>query len=157
MRNRSNRFAGGRLFTVNNLPQVKCNLYHPYSRWCGKACRCLREIQTYRDQRSRCVNLFSIWYVYYEFLSGFNYCLRNPNLLHIYRRIGYRLCPRCSSSGKTCTCGSRHRPRGAREVFRYARARLSLDEHRGQGRYPAYTPNSNIDSECMRNWVADQM
>ena len=24
--------AWGRLFTVNNLPQVKCNLYHPYSR-----------------------------------------------------------------------------------------------------------------------------
>ena len=55
VRNRSNRFAGGRLFTVNNLPQVKCNLYHPYSRWCRKACRCLREILTYRDQRSRCV------------------------------------------------------------------------------------------------------
>ena len=32
-----------------------------------------------------------------------------------------------------------------------------LDEHRGQGRYPAYTPNSNIDSECMQNGVADQM
>ena len=32
-----------------------------------------------------------------------------------------------------------------------------LDEHRGQGRYPAYTPNSNIDSECMQNTVADQM
>ena len=51
----SNRFAGGRFFTVNNLPQVKCNLYHPYSRWCRKACRCLRKILTYRDQRSRCV------------------------------------------------------------------------------------------------------
>ena len=55
VRNRSNRFAGGRLFTVNNLSQVKCNLYHSYSRWCRKACRCLREILTYRDQRSRCV------------------------------------------------------------------------------------------------------
>ena len=41
------------------------------------------------------------------------------------RRIGYRPCPRCSSSRKTCTCESRHRPRGAREVFRYARAGLS--------------------------------
>ena len=40
---------------MNNLPRVKCNLYHPYSRWCRKACRCLREILTYRDQRSRCV------------------------------------------------------------------------------------------------------
>ena len=39
--------------------------------------------------------------------------------------IGYRPCPRCSSSRKTCTCGSIHRPRGAREVFRYARAGLS--------------------------------
>ena len=32
-----------------------------------------------------------------------------------------------------------------------------LDEHRGQGPCPAYTPNSNIDSGCMRNCVADQM
>ena len=32
-----------------------------------------------------------------------------------------------------------------------------LDEHRGQGRYPAYTPNSNIDSQCIQNAVADQM
>ena len=56
----SNRFAEGRLFTVNNLPRVKCNLYHPYSRRCRKACRCLREILTYRDQRSRCV-MVDIW------------------------------------------------------------------------------------------------
>ena len=35
--NRSNRFAGGRLFTMNDLPQVKCNLYHSYSRWCRKS------------------------------------------------------------------------------------------------------------------------
>ena len=32
-----------------------------------------------------------------------------------------------------------------------------LDEHRGQGRYPAYTPNSNIDSQCIQNGVAAQM
>ena len=32
-----------------------------------------------------------------------------------------------------------------------------LDEHRGQGRYPAYTPNSNIDSQCIQNGVADQI
>ena len=57
VRNRSNRFAGGRLFTVNNIPQVKCKLYHSYSRWCRKACRYLREILTYRDQRIRCVKL----------------------------------------------------------------------------------------------------
>ena len=57
VRNSSIRFAGGRLFTMNNLPQVKCKLYHSYSRWCRKACRCLREILTNRDQRSRCVNL----------------------------------------------------------------------------------------------------
>ena len=30
-----------------------------------------------------------------------------------------------------------------------------LDEHRGQGRYLAYTPNSNTDSECTQNGVAD--
>ena len=28
---RNNRFAGGKLFTVNNLPPVRCNLYHPSS------------------------------------------------------------------------------------------------------------------------------
>ena len=28
-----------------------------------------------------------------------------------------------------------------------------LDEHRGQGRYPAYTPNSNIDRQCIQNNV----
>ena len=32
-----------------------------------------------------------------------------------------------------------------------------LDEHRGQDRYPTYTPNSNIDSTCIQNGVADQM
>ena len=32
-----------------------------------------------------------------------------------------------------------------------------LDEHRGQGRYPAYTPNSNIDSQCIQNGVAAQL
>ena len=42
----SNRFAGGRLFTVNNLPPVKSNTYHPFSRWNRKACRYLREILT---------------------------------------------------------------------------------------------------------------
>ena len=42
---------------MNNLPPVKCNLYHPFSWWCRKACRCLREILTFKDQRSRCVNL----------------------------------------------------------------------------------------------------
>ena len=31
-----------------------------------------------------------------------------------------------------------------------------LDEHRGQGRYPAYTPNSS-DSECRQNGVADKI
>ena len=31
-----------------------------------------------------------------------------------------------------------------------------LDEQRGQCRYPAYTQNSNIDSECIQNGVADQ-
>ena len=60
VRNRSNRFVGGRLFTANNLPEVKCNLYHPYSRWCRKACRCLREVLTYRDQRSRCVKINTV-------------------------------------------------------------------------------------------------
>ena len=42
---------------MNDLPPGKCNLYHPYFRWCRKACRYLREILTYRDQRSRCVIL----------------------------------------------------------------------------------------------------
>ena len=32
-----------------------------------------------------------------------------------------------------------------------------LDGHRGQGRYPAYTLNSNIYSKCIQNGVADQM
>ena len=32
-----------------------------------------------------------------------------------------------------------------------------LDEHRGQGRYPTYTPNSNIYSTCIQNEIADQM
>ena len=32
-----------------------------------------------------------------------------------------------------------------------------LDEHRGQGRYPAYTPNSNSKSKCTLNGFADQM
>ena len=32
-----------------------------------------------------------------------------------------------------------------------------LDEHRGQGRYPTYTPNTNIDSTYIKNGVADQM
>ena len=32
-----------------------------------------------------------------------------------------------------------------------------LDEHREQGRYPTYTPNSNIGSTYIQNSVADQM
>ena len=32
-----------------------------------------------------------------------------------------------------------------------------LDEHRGQGRYPTYTLNSNTDTTCKQNGVADQM
>ena len=43
--------------------------------------------------------------------------------------------------------------RAEREVFRF----FPLDKHQGQGRYPAYTPNSNIDCECMQNGVKDQM
>ena len=68
VRNRNNRFAGSRLFTVNDLPPVKCNLYHPYFRWCRKACRYLREILTYRDQRSRCVNVFIYYFFFFPFL-----------------------------------------------------------------------------------------
>ena len=34
---------------------------------------------------------------------------------------------------------------------------FSLDGHRGRGRYPAYTLNSNIDGQCIQNRVADQM
>ena len=40
-------FAGDRLFTMNILENG----------WYRKACRYLREILTYRDQRSRCVNM----------------------------------------------------------------------------------------------------
>ena len=53
-----------------------------------------------------------------------NHEYSNP-LIQSHVCIGYRPCPRCSSCRKTCTCGSRHRQRGAREVFRYAWAGLS--------------------------------
>ena len=61
-------------------------------------------------------------YVFFQLIAFF---LVLDFFSFIYLCIGYRPCPRCSSSGKTCTCESRHRPRGAREVFRYARAGLS--------------------------------
>ena len=32
-----------------------------------------------------------------------------------------------------------------------------LDEHRGQGRYPTYTPNSIIDNTRIQNGVANQI
>ena len=34
---------------------------------------------------------------------------------------------------------------------------FSLDEHRGQGRYPTYTLNGTTDTTCRQNGVADQM
>ena len=45
----------------------------------------------------------------------------------------------------------------ARRCFDTHKKVFPLDGHRGQGRYPAYTPNSNIDSKCVQNGVADQM
>ena len=72
-------------------------------------------------------------------------------------RKGYRPCPRRSSSGKTCTCGSLHHRAERGGCFDTHGQVFPLDEHRGQGRYPTYTLNSNTDTTCRQNGVADQM